>query len=78
MQQNTHAKKSGPVAEPAETFRPLVRAEVIAKLFSVHPRTVALWAQNETIPSYRIGSALRFDLTEIEAAIGRRGKEGGR
>jgi excisionase family DNA binding protein len=49
------------------TRRPLVRAEVIAKALDVHKRTVALWAQNGTIPCVRIGGAIRFDL---EAVLG--------
>lgn len=52
----------------AETNRrPLVRAEVIAKHFDVHPRTVLLWAESKTIPCTRIGGAVRFDL---EAVLG--------
>ncbi|MFC7335756.1 helix-turn-helix domain-containing protein [Haloferula chungangensis] len=52
----------------AETKRrPLVRAEVIAKHFDVHKRTVALWAEKGVIPSVRIGGALRFDM---EAVLG--------
>jgi excisionase family DNA binding protein len=48
---------------------PLVRAEVVAKHFDVHVRTVCMWAQNGTIPCVRIGGALRFNLEAVlEAA----------
>ena len=49
------------------TRRPLVRAEVIAKHFDVHKRTVALWAEAGAIPCVRVGGALRFDM---EAVLG--------
>lgn len=56
------------VTAPAETLRrPLVRAEVIAKHFDVHKRTVALWAERGVIPSVRVGGAIRFD---VEAVLG--------
>jgi excisionase family DNA binding protein len=45
----------------------LVRAEVIAKHFDVHKRTVALWAERGEIPCIRVGGVLRFDL---EAVLG--------
>ncbi len=51
----------------ASKLRPLVRAEVIAKHFDVHKRTVCLWAESGTIPCVRIGGALRFDM---EAVLG--------
>ena len=44
---------------------PLVRAEVIAKHFDVHVRTVAMWAQNGVIPCVRLGGALRFNLEAV-------------
>ena len=44
-----------------------IRAEVIAKHFDVHKRTVCLWAESGTIPCVRIGGALRFDM---EAVLG--------
>ena len=43
----------------------LVKAEVIAKYFDVHKRTVALWADHGDIPHYRIGGAIRFNLQEV-------------
>ena len=59
--------KSEPDTAPAETRKPLVRAEVIAKHFDVHKRTVALWADRGEIPCVRVGGALRFDM---EAVLG--------
>lgn len=54
--------------ESAETNRrPLVRAEVVAKHFDVHKRTVAIWAERGDIPSVRVAGVLRFDM---EAVLG--------
>lgn len=64
----TAQNQSEQVTAPAETIRrPLVRAEVLAKHFDVHKRTIALWAQRGDIPSVRVGGAIRFDL---EAVLG--------
>jgi excisionase family DNA binding protein len=64
----TQPRKPEQVAALAETHRrPLVRAEVIAKHFDVHKRTVALWAERGDIPCHRVGGALRFDM---EAVLG--------
>lgn len=53
-----------PLPQPAA---PLVKAAVIARATGFHPRTVALWAQQGKIKSYKIGSSLRFSLEEIMA-----------
>jgi excisionase family DNA binding protein len=68
VKQITHQTKPEQDTALAETTRrPLVRAEVIAKHFDVHKRTVALWADRGDIPCVRVGGALRFDL---EAVLG--------
>lgn len=68
MHSNTHAKRPEQDLALAESNRrPLVRAEVIAKHFDCHKRTVLLWAENGTIPCVRIGGAVRFDM---EAVLG--------
>ena len=68
MSSTTHAKKPEQDTELAETTRrPLVRAEVVAKHFDCHKRTVLLWAESKTIPSVRIGGTVRFDM---EAVLG--------
>lgn len=60
--------KPEPATAPAETnLRPLVRAEVVARYFDVHKRTVALWAERGDIPCVRVGGAIRFDM---EAVLG--------
>ena len=67
----TNPKKSEQSAHAPAITRPapLVRAEVIAAHFDVHPRTVSMWAQNGTIPCVRIGGALRFNMEAVlEAA----------
>jgi hypothetical protein len=65
---NTHPEKPEQDAALAETNRrPLVRAEVIARHFDVHKRTVCLWAERGNIPCVRVGGALRFDM---EAVLG--------
>lgn len=64
------AKKPEQDTALAETTRrPLVRAEVLAKHFDVHKRTVLLWAEAGTIPSVKIGGARRFDLEAVLGAI---------
>ena len=68
VKQITHLTKPEQDTALAETNRrPLVRAEVIAKHFDVHKRTVCLWAESGTIPCVRVGGALRFDM---EAVLG--------
>ncbi|MEX1115443.1 MAG: helix-turn-helix domain-containing protein [Akkermansiaceae bacterium] len=68
MNRITQTTKTKPDTAPAQTTTaPLVRAEVIAKHFDVHKRTVALWAERGDIPCVRVGGALRFDL---EAVLG--------
>jgi|GEM_PF-5272416 len=62
-----HATKTEQDTALAETRRPLVRVDEVASHFAVHKRTVALWAQNGTIPCIRVGGALRFDM---EAVLG--------
>ncbi len=52
---------------------PFVRAETVAKQFAVHKRTVALWAENEKIPHYRIGGAIRFKMSEVMEAAAKAG-----
>ena len=51
------------------TRRPLVRAEVLAKHFDVHKRTVLLWSERNEIPSVKIGGARRFDMEAVLKAI---------
>ena len=58
-------------AGSAQTLKPLVRAEVIAKHFDVNRRTVQLWADKGHIPSVRVASAIRFDFDEVIAAVKR-------
>lgn len=68
MSRKTPATTPKPDDALAQTATaPLVRAEVIAKHFDVHKRTVALWAERGDIPCVRVGGALRFDL---EAVLG--------
>ena len=62
----TNTTQSKQVSTLAVTpIAPLVRAGVIARHFDVHPRTVALWAKNGTIPCTWIGGALRFNMEAV-------------
>jgi hypothetical protein len=64
----THPAQPEQDAALAENHRrPLVRAEVIARHFDVHVRTVHLWAERGDIPCVRIGGAVRFNM---EAVLG--------
>ena len=65
--QQTKSEQAPALAET--TRRPLVRAEIIATHLAVHKRTVLLWAEAKTIPSYRIGGSVRFDLEAVLEAI---------
>jgi excisionase family DNA binding protein len=68
----THPTKPEQATALAETTRrPLVRVDVVAKHFDVHKRTVALWAENGTIPCVRIGGTLRFDFDAVINSTGR-------
>lgn len=54
----------------AETsLKPLVRADLLARHFDVHKRTIQLWAERGDIPCVRIGGALRFDLEAVLAVV---------
>jgi len=70
VKQITHQTKPEQDTALAETTRrPLVRAEVIAKHFAVHKRSVLNWAEQGKIPCCRIGGSVRFDLEAVlEAA----------
>ncbi len=46
----------------------LTAAEV-ADRFRVTAQSVRAWARAGRIPAYRVGSQLRFDLHEVEAAL---------
>jgi excisionase family DNA binding protein len=67
MRTHPKTKPEQDTALAGTTLRPLVRAEVIAKHFDVHKRTVCLWAERGDIPCHRVGGAVRFDL---EAVLG--------
>lgn len=70
MFRKTPATTPEPDTAPAQTTTaPLVRAEVIAKHFDVHKRTVALWAERGDIPCVRVGGALRFNMEAVLGAI---------
>lgn len=70
MKQSTRLQQTEQGTALAETdHRPLVRAKVVGKALGIHERTVALHAQNGTLPCYRIGAALRFDMAEVWAAV---------
>jgi len=51
--------------------KPLVKASVIARHFSVSTTSVRNWARAGDIPFVRIGSSLRFDLDAVKAATER-------
>lgn len=47
----------------------LVKAEVIARRYSVTPQHIYNMAKQGKIPSERIGNAVRFDADAVDAAI---------
>lgn len=61
--------KHAPAFTSNSTDTPYVTAEVVAKKFSVHKRTVCLWAVAGTIPCIRVGGSVRFDMEAVLGAI---------
>jgi len=58
-----------PVAVPATTTERWMNSEEIGELIGIHSTTVEGMAKRGEIPSMRAGKALRFKLSEVEAAI---------
>ena len=54
----------------------LLRAEEIAQLFSVKPRTVYEWARTGFIPNIRLGTCVRFERAAVEKWLAAKRKEG--
>lgn len=48
------------------TMRNLLKTEELARELQITPETVRKLAKAGKLPSYRIGSAYRFDLQEIQ------------
>ena len=49
----------------------LVSVFEIADIFQVHVRTAQRWTSKDLIPYYRIGSVIRYDLTQVLNAVER-------
>lgn len=49
----------------------LVSVFEIAEIFQVHVRTAQRWTSKDLIPYYRIGSVIRYDLTQVLNSVGR-------
>src|SRR6266852_2133175 len=47
----------------------LVCAEELAQILGIHAATVRRLARNRRIPSYRAGTALRFDVDQVKRAL---------
>ena len=53
--------------DPLQVSEPLQTAADVGELLGVTPRTVYLWARTGRLPSFRVGGAVRFRRSEIEA-----------
>ena len=49
----------------------LVSVFEIADIFQVHVRTAQRWTSKDLIPYYRIGSVIRYDLTQVLNSVER-------
>lgn len=56
---------------PHGTTSTLVSVFDIAEIFQVHVRTAQRWTSKDLIPYYRIGSVIRYDLTQVLHAVER-------
>jgi excisionase family DNA binding protein len=52
-----------------------LNSEELGELIGIHATTVEGMARAKTIPSIRAGKALRFKLSEVEAAIKAQGRD---
>jgi excisionase family DNA binding protein len=57
------------MASPPAPLVPDGEVEDVAQLLKVSERSVYRLAASGEIPSYRVGGKLRFDLSEIAAAV---------
>lgn len=46
-------------------------ANELAAILHVHPRTLWRLAKNRTIPAFRVGRAVRFDVRAVLEVLGR-------
>lgn len=46
--------------------------KALALALNVSPRTIEKWQQERKIPYYKIGNAVRFNFSEVEAAVVKR------
>ena len=53
------------LAAQMESLDRCLTAPELARLMSVHPATAYRWAINGTLPSFRIGSVVRFDCRAV-------------
>jgi len=53
------------LAEEIENLDRCLTAPELARFMSVHPATAYRWAINGTIPSFRVGSVVRFDCRAV-------------
>jgi excisionase family DNA binding protein len=54
-----------------QTEPPLLTKPQLAKLCSVHPRTIEQWMVRKRIPYFKIGKAVRFRKSDVEKALAR-------
>lgn len=57
------------------TIEPFVDAAAVADYLGVSYQTVLRWAGTKRIPSYKIGTAVRFRMSEISAWVERHARK---
>jgi excisionase family DNA binding protein len=53
------------------SFPKFVRPKELSKLLAVSPRTIRQWQSSRLIPYHKIGKAVLFDLSKVQAVVDR-------
>jgi len=53
----------------AESDEPLVDSKIVAPLLGIKDRTVRKWGETGILPCYKVGSCLKFRMSEVKEWI---------
>ena len=63
------------ISRPQETQKPFLTRKEVGKILGVSLVTLNDWSKSGIVPSYRLGTRIRYRFTDIENALqARRGK----
>ena len=66
-------KEIGRIKSPGKSVNyDYMTVKDLAQALNVSSRTIEKWQQERKIPYYKIGNAVRFNFSEVEAAIVKR------